>query len=141
MIGRASSLAALDAVSGAHPVMLRDDSQHNRWVNSRALELIGIDDGTRDPQDGQILRDAETGAATGLLLERASGSAEQAVERSIPDLAERNKASCRRAAEILTGFGITAWPRSIVRTSSMAGASPRCPGNGRCRAPISSATR
>ncbi len=73
MIGRASSLAALDAVSGAHPVMLRDDSQHNRWVNSRALELIGIDDGTRDPQDGQILRDAETGAATGLLLERASG--------------------------------------------------------------------
>ena len=109
MIGRASSLAALDAVSGAHPVMLRDDSQHNRWVNSRALELIGIDDGTRDPQDGQILRDAETGAATGLLLERASGSAEQAVERSIPDLAERNKASCRRAVEILNGFGITAF--------------------------------
>lgn len=109
MIGRASSLAALDAVSGAHPVMLRDDSQHNRWVNSRALELIGIDDGTRDPQDGQILRDAETGAATGLLLERASGLAEQAVERSIPDLAERNKASCRRAVEILNGFGITAF--------------------------------
>ncbi|AUC94862.1 amidohydrolase [Bradyrhizobium sp. SK17] len=109
MIGRASSLAALDAVSGAHPVMLRDDSQHNRWVNSRALELIGIDDGTRDPQDGQILRDAETGAATGLLLERASGLAEQAVERSIPDIAERNKASCRRAVEILNGFGVTAF--------------------------------
>jgi len=109
VIGRASSLAALDAVSGAHPVMLRDDSQHNRWVNSRALELIGIDDGTPDPPDGQILRDAETGAATGLLLERASGLAEQAVERSIPDLAERNKASCRRAVEILNGFGVTAF--------------------------------
>lgn len=109
VIGRASSLAALDAVSGAHPVMLRDDSQHNRWVNSRALELIGIDAGTPDPQDGQILRDAETGAATGLLLERASGLAEQAVERSIPDLAERNKASCRRAVEILNGFGVTAF--------------------------------
>ncbi|GKQ53670.1 amidohydrolase [Bradyrhizobium sp. Ce-3] len=109
VIGRASSLAALDAVSGAHPVMLRDDSQHNRWVNSRALELIGIDAGTPDPQDGQILRDGETGAATGLLLERASGLAEQAVERSIPDLAERNKASCRRAVEILNGFGVTAF--------------------------------
>lgn len=109
VIGRASSLAALDAVSGAHPVMLRDDSQHNRWVNSRALELIGIDADTPDPQDGQILRDAETGAATGLLLERASGLAEQAVERSIPDLAERNKASCRRAVEILNGFGVTAF--------------------------------
>ncbi len=109
VIGRASSLAALDAVSGAHLVMLRDDSQHNRWVNSRALELIGIDDGTPDPPDGQILRDAETGAATGLLLERASGLAEQAVERSIPDIAERNKASCRRAVEILNGFGVTAF--------------------------------
>lgn len=109
VIGRASSLAALDAVSGAHPVMLRDDSQHNRWVNSRALELIGINDSTPDPQDGQILRDAETRAATGLLLERASGLAEQAVERSIPDLAGRNKASCRRAVEILNGFGVTAF--------------------------------
>jgi predicted amidohydrolase YtcJ len=108
-IGQASALAALDAVSGAHPVMLRDDSQHNRWVNSRALDLIGITSDTPDPPDGQILRDTETGGATGLLLERASGLAEQAVERSIPDLAARNKASCRRAVEILNGFGVTAF--------------------------------
>ncbi|MBR0796838.1 amidohydrolase [Bradyrhizobium jicamae] len=108
-IGRAGALAALDAVSAAHPVMLRDDSQHNRWVNSCALKLIGITADTPNPPDGEILRDAGTGAATGLLLERASGLAEQAVERSIPDLAARNKASCRRAVEILNGFGVTAF--------------------------------
>ncbi|MBR0935273.1 amidohydrolase [Bradyrhizobium jicamae] len=108
-IGRAGALAALDAVSAAHPVMLRDDSQHNRWVNSCALKLIGITADTPNPPDGEILRDAGTGAAAGLLLERASGLAEQAVERSIPDLAARNKASCRRAVEILNGFGVTAF--------------------------------
>jgi predicted amidohydrolase YtcJ len=108
-IGQASALAALDAVSPAHPVMLRDDSQHNRWVNSRALELIGITSNTSNPQDGEILRDPVTKAATGLLLERASGLAELAVERSIPDLATRNKASCRRAVEILNGYGVTAF--------------------------------
>lgn len=108
-IGQTSALAALDAVSAAHPVMLRDDSQHNRWVNSRAMELIGINANTRNPQDGEIQRDGVTKAATGLLLERASGLAEQAVERSIPDLAARNMASCRRAVEILNGFGVTAF--------------------------------
>jgi hypothetical protein len=37
------TLRALDEASEGHPVLLRDDSVHNRWVNSRALELAGID--------------------------------------------------------------------------------------------------
>src|SRR5271155_3449491 len=40
------SLRALDEASAGHPVLLRDDSVHNRWVNTRALELAGIDSGT-----------------------------------------------------------------------------------------------
>jgi predicted amidohydrolase YtcJ len=108
-IGQMPARAAFDAVSPHHPVMLRDDSQHNRWVNSRALDQIGINANTPDPKDGEIARDAESGEATGLLLERASGLAEQAVERSLPDLAQRYMASSRRAVEILNGFGVTAF--------------------------------
>jgi predicted amidohydrolase YtcJ len=32
---------ALDTASPDNPVMLRDDSQHSRWVNSRTLEIMG----------------------------------------------------------------------------------------------------
>jgi predicted amidohydrolase YtcJ len=108
-IGQLPARIALDAVSPHHPLMLRDDSQHNRWVNSRALDQIGINANTPDPKDGEIARDAGSGEATGLLLERASGLAEQAVERSLPDLAQRYMASCRRAVEILNSFGVTAF--------------------------------
>ena len=98
---------ALDAVTPAHPVMLRDDSQHNRWINARALDMIGIGADTPDPEDGEIARDPRTGEAVGLLIERACGLAERAVERSVPNAVERNVASCRRAVEILNGFGVT----------------------------------
>jgi hypothetical protein len=35
-------LARLDEACGGRPVLLRDDSMHNRWVSSRALELMGV---------------------------------------------------------------------------------------------------
>jgi predicted amidohydrolase YtcJ len=40
-------LAALDKASLGRPVLLRDDSLHNRWVNSRALEIMGIGSASR----------------------------------------------------------------------------------------------
>ena len=100
---------SLDAAAPDHPVMLRDDSQHNRWLNSRALRLVGIGHNTPDPKDGTIVRDPATGDAVGLLLERACGLAEQAVAQSIPDLSDRNIKSSRRAVEILNGYGVTAF--------------------------------
>ena len=55
----------------AHPVYLSAKSGHAAWVNSAALQRAGIkNDGTADPEGGQILRDAD-GAATGILLETA----------------------------------------------------------------------
>jgi len=100
---------SLDAAAPNHPVMLRDDSQHNRWLNTRALQLAGIGHNTPDPKDGTIVRDPATGDAVGLLLERACGLVEQAVAQSIPDLSERNVKSSRRAVEILNGYGVTAF--------------------------------
>lgn len=104
-----SARAALDAASPDHPVMLRDDSQHSRWVNSRALELMGVGPDTPNPPDGEIIRDPETGEATGLLLERASTLAETALARTVENAAGRNVSSTRRAVQILNSFGVTAY--------------------------------
>ena len=104
-----SAREALDAASPHHPVMLRDDSQHSRWVNSRALEIMGVTPATPNPPDGEIIRDPANGEATGLLLERASTLAERALAKTVPDAAERNVKSTRRAVQILNSFGVTGY--------------------------------
>jgi predicted amidohydrolase YtcJ len=72
--------ADLDAVAPEHPVILTRIGGHSVWVNSRALELAGIDDDTSDPRGGRIVRDA-SGRATGMLLEKA----EELVRAVMPD--------------------------------------------------------
>ena len=112
IVGRLYTAAARDALDAAcpdHPVMLRDDSQHSRWVNSRALALMGVDAATANPANGEIVRDPDNGQATGLLLERASTRAETALARTVKDAAGRNISSTRRAVQILNSFGVTAY--------------------------------
>ncbi len=98
----ASPRRFLDAVSADKAVFLNDDSNHNGWLNSRALELLGIDRHTPDPDDGQILRDAE-GVPTGVLLE----GAEQAAADKLPDwTAEQFLQAARRAQALANSHGI-----------------------------------
>lgn len=100
-------LSALDDAAGTRPVMLRDDSHHNRWVNSRALELMGIDETTPDPADGTIVRD-RSGRLTGVLYESACAPAEHAAAASINDQPVRDRLSMRTAVEFMNSFGVTA---------------------------------
>jgi predicted amidohydrolase YtcJ len=58
----------LDSVTGGRPAYLTAKSLHAAWVNSKALSLAGIDEGTPDPPGGIIQRDA-AGKATGILFE------------------------------------------------------------------------
>lgn len=62
----------LDPVAPDNPVFLGRIDGHSALVNSRALEMAGIDGDTTDPRGGQVLRDAE-GSATGMLIEQAQG--------------------------------------------------------------------
>ena len=62
--------ADLDAVVPDRPVFLPNRDHHGAWVNSRALELAGVDERTPDPVDGRIERDA-AGRPTGTLHEGA----------------------------------------------------------------------
>ena len=68
--GAFGTLAEIDASVPENPAYLTAKSLHAAWVNSRALQLTGIDDSTPDPEGGAIHRD-DDGKATGILLEGA----------------------------------------------------------------------
>nr|WP_175989733.1 amidohydrolase [Bacillus sp. Marseille-Q1617] len=59
----------LDQVSTEHPVIVVRTCGHISCVNSKALELAGIDSQSEDPSGGKYVR--ENGEPTGLLLEAA----------------------------------------------------------------------
>ncbi len=62
----------LDAIIADRPVYLEAFDFHSSWVNTAALAELGITRDTPDPLGGRIVRDPETGDATGHLLENAS---------------------------------------------------------------------
>src|SRR3990170_2147259 len=95
----------LDAVVPDRPVCLDNRDGHGVWVNSRALELAGIDRHTPDPVDGRIERDAD-GQPQGTLHEGATAL----IERHIPQPTEEEwLASARLGQAELHRLGITAW--------------------------------
>ena len=96
---------ALDKAAAGRPVMLRDDSHHNRWVNSRALELMGVDESSSDPEGGKLVRDA-AGVLTSVLWEAACPIAEDAASASISDHDARERTALKAAISMMTSFGI-----------------------------------
>ncbi len=100
----------LDRVVPDRPVYLRNRDVHGAWVNSRALELAGIDGDTPDPRDGRIERDAD-GTPSGTLHEGAM----RLVERLLPaDTAADLEAALGLAQAYLHSLGITAWQDAWV---------------------------
>lgn len=77
----------LDAAFPDNPVLLTHTSSHLWVVNSRGLQVSGVDKNTPDPKGGQIVRDPKTGEATGLLLER--GRSALKIKRKSLTLEER----------------------------------------------------
>ena len=103
----------LDEAAGGRPVMLSEDSRHNRWVNTRALELAGI---TRDaiPAEGVTLVDPVDGEPSGVLLEAAGIPVVQAYERDGGLTPEQHRQASRRGIELLGTFGVTAFQDAAV---------------------------
>ena len=101
----------LDRASQEHPIAVLHVSGHLAVGNSRALERIGIDRGTPDPEGGVIRRDA-SGEPSGVLEETAMAGLEPLL-----------------APSLLEGIAIT---RSAVRsyvaqgvTTAQSGMTPR----------------
>ncbi len=104
-ISTAAALQALDAASAGHPVLLRDDSFHNRWANTEALRRGGITAASAVPPGGIVVKDPASGQPTGLLKEFP---AFLALEKQIPPRTKARQLNAARAAgATLNGFGIT----------------------------------
>ncbi len=109
--------APLDALFPDRPVFLTADSRHVAWVNSRALEIAGIDRSTPDPENGAIKRDPETGEATGTLFE----SAMALVGQKVPVATEAEKdAALLRTMQYANSLGITNVFDAAVRENNLA---------------------
>ncbi|MEW6639510.1 MAG: amidohydrolase [Pseudomonadota bacterium] len=106
-INTSEALALLDAASGDNPVLLRDDTYHNRWVNSATLRLAGISRDTPNPEQGEIGRDPATGALTGVMIESASGLVERALAESGHYTAEMDRAAVAHSIAVLNSYGVT----------------------------------
>ncbi len=93
----------IDAVVSDRPVFLSSYDGHTGWVNSKALELAGVNAQSKFGGYGEIAVD-ERGQATGVLKE----GAQRLVRRAIPEPSrERQLDALRREMEIASSLGIT----------------------------------
>jgi predicted amidohydrolase YtcJ len=101
---------ALDSVVADRPVFLQNRDGHGAWVNSRALELAGIDRHTADPPDGRIERD-DRGDPVGTLQEGAM----QLVARLLPPVTDADRyLGLLAGQDYLLSLGVTGWQDAIV---------------------------
>jgi hypothetical protein len=95
----------LDLLFPDQPVYLDSSFGHAAWVNSKALEIAGIDADTANPAAGIIEHDPETGEPSGTLRE----SAMMLVKKFIPPMTLVQRTDRVRAAvDYAHSFGITA---------------------------------
>ncbi|MCH8308942.1 MAG: amidohydrolase family protein, partial [Chloroflexi bacterium] len=94
----------LDLAAPENPVRLNHRSGHACVLNSRALEVVGISDSTPEPPGATILRDLNSGAPNGVLLEM-----DGFLEGKIPSPTRVELHSMvGNASQKLTSLGITA---------------------------------
>jgi len=60
----------LDDISATRPIAVMEQTSHSVWVNSKALELAGLDENSPNPTGGIIMKD-QNGLPNGLLIDNA----------------------------------------------------------------------
>ncbi len=108
--GGTPTAAEVDPVVPDRPLFLVNADHHGAWVNTRALELAGVDARTPDPADGRIERGPD-GAPAGTLHEGAM----DLVGRYVPETThDELVAALLEAQAYLHGLGITGWQDAIL---------------------------
>lgn len=102
----------LDAVSGEHPVSIREASSHTTYINSRALTLAGIIGGEepRAGMDPGVGVDS-TGQPTGVLNEAAQSLINQVKP---PYTAEEHHTALPQAFSELHRLGLTSYTEPVL---------------------------
>ena len=108
--GGTPTAADLDRVVPDRPVFLPNRDHHGAWVNSRALEIAGLDEHTPDPPDGRIERD-DAGRPSGTLHEGATSLVSRHVPRTT---GEDYYAALLTGQAYLHSLGVTSWQDAIV---------------------------
>ncbi|SHN38160.1 amidohydrolase [Cryptosporangium aurantiacum] len=114
------ALAALDDASAGHPVLLTDDTHHNKWANTAALRAGGVLDRDDDPAGGRIVRDPG-GAPTGVLYEAAGALVQAAYDATTERDVEYYARNSERGIEMLHSYGITAFQDAATSIHLLAG--------------------
>ncbi|MYM96957.1 amidohydrolase [Duganella vulcania] len=103
--GVETTAATLDALKTERPVIVRSSFGHSALLNSKAVQLAGIQRDTPDPAGGKITRDAK-GDATGLLEDAAQ---DMAMNLLPPLTVAENLAASRAALAAMRKQGITSF--------------------------------
>ncbi len=110
--GGVPTAALLDRVCPDRPIYLPNRDHHSAWVNTRALELAGIEARTPEPRDGRIERGPD-GSPTGALHEGAMGLVAVLAPRPTPEELTRGLITAQRH---LHSVGIVGWQDALVGT-------------------------
>ncbi len=95
----------LDRIITDRPVFLIDEGFHGAWLNSRALELLGITDKTPDPVPGfSYYKRDKNGKPTGYLLE---STVDLAMEKLNIITTETVTRGTKDVIKIMNSYGIT----------------------------------
>jgi len=108
--GASPTAVDLDQVVPDRPAFLVNRDHHGAWVNSRALELAGVDAETPDPSDGRLDRDPD-GRPTGMVHEGAMDLFAPVLPA--PDPTEYD-AGLLEGQRYLHSFGVTGWQDAIL---------------------------
>ncbi|UYX50287.1 amidohydrolase [Bacillus thuringiensis] len=100
-------LQVLDELFPNNPVLIMERTSHSVWVNSKALELSGINQDMKDPQGGRIIRDPETGEPFGILYDTAGDIVMEKAWNSQPNLFEKNYEGLLDGLDEVARNGIT----------------------------------
>jgi predicted amidohydrolase YtcJ len=110
----------LDKAFPNTPVYIAEGSQHNAFLNSKALQVAGINKQTAKPAGGEIIKDA-AGELTGELVETATVLASKDFE-SAPE--PQRLEALQWASRLFSKFGITSTQEAsgneiVLRTFNM----------------------
>jgi predicted amidohydrolase YtcJ len=83
----------IDELFPDRPAFLEGYDGHTYWADSKALALAGITKETKDPANGVIVRDPQTGEPTGALKE----SAAELIRKVLPEVGRGERVSALRA--------------------------------------------
>ncbi len=103
----------LDQVSSENPVVLRRTCGHTMVVNSKALELVGYNKNSPQPEGGEIEIDPSSGDLTGILRETAMNPVNDVIRSyTVEETEEAIKLACKQALM----EGITSYQEAGLRT-------------------------